>query len=177
MGKTFKKDKETDCLVSVHGTDFHIPENGQSFNSFKFLKSGLRYKVCLCILTGDIVWINGLYAPVEFNDLQIFRMALKSYLLPGERVEADDGYVGEAPRYIKCPKSIANPKKNKKRNRGRSRHETVNKRFKNWGALKQVYRHDVLSHGEVFCMVAVITQLTINSGEKLFSSSDYEDNH
>jgi hypothetical protein len=23
----------------------------------------------------------------------------------GERVEADDGYVGEAPRHVKCPKS------------------------------------------------------------------------
>jgi hypothetical protein len=27
----------------------------------------------------------------------------------GERVEADDGYIGEAPQYVKCPKCFANP--------------------------------------------------------------------
>ena len=48
------------------------------------------------------------------------------------------------------------------------RQETVNTQFKNWGALKQVYRHSVRSHSAVFHMVAVITQLSINSGEKLF---------
>ena len=29
-----------------------------------------------------------------------------SMLGVGERVEADDGYRGEAPQYVKCPKSI-----------------------------------------------------------------------
>ena len=134
----------------------------------------MRYEVALSILTGDIVWVNGPFACGLLNDLQIFRTALKYELLPGERVEADDGYLGEAPRHVKCPMSCTNPKETKKmQQRVRSRQETVNKRFKNWGALKQVFRHSVRSHSAVFHMVAVVTQLTINSGEKLFSCSEY----
>ena len=52
----------------------------------------------LCILTGDIVWINGPYAPGLYNDLQIFWDSLVSQLEPNERVEADDGYKGEHPQ-------------------------------------------------------------------------------
>ena len=50
----------------------------------------------------------------------------------------------------------------------RNRQETVNKRFKNWGILKQAYRHTIPKHGEAFCAVAVMTQLTVSSGEQLF---------
>ena len=52
--------------------------------------------------------------------------------------------------------------------RVRSRQETVNKRFKDWGILRQVYRHDIPSHGVVFRAVAVVTQLSISNGKYLF---------
>ena len=52
--------------------------------------------------------------------------------------------------------------------RVRNHQETVNKRFKNWGILKQVYRHSIPKHGGVFRAIAVITQLVITNGEKLF---------
>ena len=54
------------------------------------------------------------------------------------------------------------------------RHETINKRFKQFGALKQVFRHDIGLHGKVFRSVAAITQLSIRNGEPLFSV-DYKD--
>ena len=54
-----------------------------------------------------------------------------------------------------------------------ARHETVNRRFKQFGALKQVFRHNVGVHRVVFESVVVITQLGINNGEKLFQV-DYE---
>jgi hypothetical protein len=156
-------------LVTVDGTDFRIPEHGKPFYSFKFRKSALRYEVALCILTGDIVWINGPYEAGKWNDLQIFRNSLMSHLAPNERVEADDGYVGEHPHHVKCPKGIGNlPETEYMQQRARNRQETVNKRFKVWGALKQVWRHAIELHGEVFRAIAVITQLTINSGERLF---------
>jgi hypothetical protein len=44
-----------------------------------------------------------------WNDIKIFHDALLSMLSPNECVEADDGYVGEAPRYVKCPKSFTIP--------------------------------------------------------------------
>ena len=54
-------------------------------------------------------WVTECQLQGEQQDIKIFRDSLLSHLAPNERVEADDGYLGEAPRYIKCPKSIANP--------------------------------------------------------------------
>jgi hypothetical protein len=132
----------------------------------------LRYEVALCIQTGDIVWINGPYEAGMWNDFKIFRDALLTMLAPSERVEADDGYVGEAPQYVKCPKSFTNPEETEAMQQlVRNRQETVNKRFKQWGVLKQIFRHskdNLGSHGDCFAAIAVITQVSINHGERLF---------
>ena len=82
----------------------------------------------------------------------------------GERVEADDGYVGEARRHIKCPSSFTNTKDTEFiQQRVCNHQETVNRRFKNWSLLKQVYRHDITLHGDVFRAI-VITILDYRSG-------------
>jgi hypothetical protein len=165
----FKNDGGNDCLMTVDGTDFRIPEHGKVFYSHKFKKSGLRYEVGLCIATGDIVWLNGPYECGKWPDISIFRDSLLSHLAPAERVEADDGYIGEHPLHIKCPKGFTNPQSTLfMQQRVRNRQETVNKRFKDWGLLKQVYRHEISGHGLAFRAIAVITQLSINSGEALF---------
>ena len=52
--------------------------------------------------------------------------------------------------------------------------ETINKRFKQFGVLKQIYRHDIRDHGSAFRCVAIVTQLSIENGEPLFSV-DYQD--
>ena len=155
--------------MSCDGTDFRVAEQGRPFYSFKFKKSGLRYEVCLCILTGHIVWINGPYECGLWPDISIFRNSLLSCLGPNERVEADDDYIGEAPTYVKYPKSFTNPVETKwMQTRIRSRQETVNKRFKNWGILKQVFRGEIPKHGDAFRAIAVMTQLAIIDGEPLF---------
>jgi hypothetical protein len=51
----------------------------------------------------------------------------------------------------------------------RARHETVNRRFKQWGCLHQTFCHDLKHHSTVFRAVVVITQLSINKGETLFA--------
>ena len=56
----------------------------------------------------------------------------------------------------------------------RRRHETVNKRFKQFSALKQVWRHRIGNHGLAFRVSAVVTQLSIENGKPLFSV-DYVD--
>ena len=144
---------------------------GQMYYSHKFLKSGYRYEVGLCIRTGDIVWINGPFECGKWPDISIFRDSLLSHLDPYERVEADDGYIGEAPRHIKCPKSFTNPELTvRMQARVRSRQETINRRFKQWGILKQEYRHDLTKHGDVFRAIVVITQLTQNLGDRVFAT-------
>lgn len=50
----------------------------------------------------------------------------------------------------------------------RGRHETVNRRFKHWGVLHRVFRHDVQRHQTCFGAVATVTQLSITHGEPLF---------
>jgi hypothetical protein len=56
----------------------------------------------------------------------------------------------------------------------RARHETLNGQFKAWEILKQTFGHDILKHGYVFCVIAAIIQLTIDSGKQLFAV-DYND--
>ncbi len=51
----------------------------------------------------------------------------------------------------------------------------VNGRLKNWEILKSMYCHDLMEHGNVFRAIAVITQLSINAGERLFEVNEYSD--
>ncbi len=165
-----------DCLVSVDDTDFLVPSAGRKFHSHKYkFGSALRYEVAVCILSGDLVWINGPYEPGIWNDLSIFRNALLSELDNGERVEADNGYRGESPKFVKCPSSIGNHEESEHMSAFvRRRQETINKRFKQWGILKHVYRGDFSKHGQVFRVCAIVTQLAIENGEPLFQV-DYDD--
>ena len=143
--------------MSIDGADFRVPNHGPQFSSHKYnKKSALRYEVGLCILTGDIVWINGPYEAGVWPDISIFRDSLISFLEEYERVEADDGYIGEHPAKVKCPKGFANL-------------ETINKRFKHFQCFNVPWRGGNLClHGDAFRLIAVVLQLSINNGEKLF---------
>jgi hypothetical protein len=90
-------------------------------------------------------------------------------------VEADNEYIGEVPQKVKCPGCMLNSTENQAmQNRVRSRHESLNGRLKNWVILTSLYRRDLMEHGNVFRAIAVITQISINVGEKLFKV-DYSD--
>ena len=157
------------CLLSVDGTDFKIPEQTpfwSGWRSFKFNGPGLRYEVAVSIQTGFICWINGPFAPGPFPDINIFRRDLRKHLCPWERVEADKGYRGDsmvhapddhAPTYAQY---LAKEKV-------RDRHETINKRLKEFGCLRQIFRHEIHKHCHCFEAVAVIVQLTIERGERI----------
>jgi hypothetical protein len=88
-------DMGNDCLITVDGTDFQIPQKGlpkkgNAFASHKFAgKSALRYELGVSILGGDLVWIQGPYPARKYTDNKIFNKVLRHYLEPGERVEAD----------------------------------------------------------------------------------------
>ena len=88
---------------------------------------------------------------------------------------ANDGYIGEALARVKCPGTGVDSS-NDRGVQGvvRSRHETLNGRFKFWEILKQPFRHNIVEHGEVFRAIAVVIQLGIDEGDKLFSV-DYSD--
>lgn len=160
--------------MSIDGTDFKIEQKGaakkgNAFGSHKYAgKSALRYELGIDILAGNLVWVGGPYPAGAWPDIKIFMNELAHLLEPGERVEADNGYVGHADK-IKCPNNDCNPAENLvMQARVRSRHETFNARLKFWGILGQTYRHDIMQHGSVFYACAVISQLAIENGEPLF---------
>jgi len=90
-------------MVSIDGTDCAVEERGKWWYSHKFKRSGVRYEVGVSIKCGDIVWIKGPLPCGEWPDIKMFRDALIHYLDENERVEADGGYIGEAPSHVKTP--------------------------------------------------------------------------
>jgi hypothetical protein len=104
-----------------------------------------------------------------------FRSSLAHWLDEHKRVEADNGYIGEVPQKVKCPGCALNPTENQAmKNWVQSRHKSLNKLMKNWAILMSLYHHDLIEHGNVFWAIAVIMQININVGEKLFEV-DYSD--
>ena len=140
------------------------------------MKSALRYEVVLDILRGVISWIHGPFAAGRWTDTNIFCDGLMRYLGQNERVEANNGYIGKAPGNVKCPASFIDPFENEgMQSRVRSRHETVNKRFKRWGVLNQIYRHSIDDHAYIVWEMVVLTQqLSLENVEPLFPVS-YKD--
>lgn len=162
--------------MSVDCTDVKCPNWGGPFSTYKHgKKGGLRYELCICIQTGDLVWINGPYPAGAFHDITIFRNSLVSFLDEGERVEADGGYIGECPRNCKVPTHLTSPEETAyMQSRVRSRQETINKRVKDFGVLQTIYRNDPGDHPAVFRACCVVKQVSINNGEKLFQTG-YKD--
>jgi hypothetical protein len=167
-----KHNKRHDTHLSVDCTDCRIQQKGRGFASYKFSgKSALRYEVALGILSGEIKWLNGPYPCKDWPDINIFRDGLMKELELGERVEADDGYVGESPYVTKVPSAVltrSSEEADAMQKRVQGRHETVNARLKSFRILEQVYRHDATQHGYVFRAVAVLVQLSIKNGDPLF---------
>ena len=133
----------------------------------KFKGAGLRYEVGVCIQSGDIVWFNGPFPCGESPNLKIFRSTMKGKLPLGEMVEADPGY-RDKPTKVCTPNDYVSLTDKKAKQRARTWHETVNRRLKQFGCLKQMLWHDQSKHTVVFAAVAVRTQLSIESGEGLF---------
>jgi hypothetical protein len=162
--------------MTIDGTDYRIQQKGVTkkgnlFGSHKYGgKSALGYELGIDILAGNLVWVLGPYPAGRWMDVKIFDDILSNLLElePGERVEADNGYVGHANK-VKCPNNDCNPPENLRvQSAARSRHETFNGCLNNWGILEKVYRHDITVHGTVFYACAVITQLSVANGEPLF---------
>lgn len=115
----------------------------------------------VCIQTGHIVWINGPYACGSWNDQKIFNHGMRFWLGEGERVEADGGYRGPQ---IMRPDDYATKEEKRAKDLARARHETINRRFKQFGILGQQYRHPLKKHQMVFRAIASITQINIATG-------------
>ena len=145
--------------------------------SNKFQGPGLCYEVAVSIINGDICWVNGPFAPGIYSDYKLFKeCGLLDHLEDGERVEADEAYVGSDPAHTKTPGGSWHPTGGRDvRNAAMARQEAAHSRLKSFRVLKQIFRHNMDKHQNVVLAVTTVVQLSINNGERLFTVSEYND--
>ena len=155
------------ATITVDGVDHQVYDQSPwstRWYSHKFKKAGLRYEVGVCIQTGDIVWTHGPFACGAWPDISIFRAKLKRMLRPGEMVVADKGYRGK--RCIRTAYNKVSQTDGRAMNKDLARHETVNRRLKQFNVLGCRFRHELHKHVVCFDACTVVTQLCFNCGEK-----------
>lgn len=159
-------------FLTVDGTDFRIGEPTlfeRTWFSHKYKKAAVKYEVALS-LDGNIAWVNGPFRGSE-HDVAIFRKGLLDLIPKGKLVIADLGYQGESD-VVDTPNAMDDDGVKSFKKNMMARHETVNKRFKDFNILSQVFRHSngdpILNHKPYFMAIAVITQYKIENGEPLF---------
>jgi hypothetical protein len=155
--------------VSLDGTDFKIYEQrpfDRKWFSHKFHGPGLRYEIGLAIHTGKIVWINGGYPCGQFPDLKIARELYTSVVEFGELTLADLGY--RDANFFITPRNLNGFLTASKHKIIMQRHETVNRRFKQFAILRNTFRNKIEKHSSCVRAIANMIQVSMNNGEKLF---------
>ena len=114
--------------------------------------------------------MNGPFKPGKWNDMKIFRSRLHKKLIlegNGEKIEADMGYRGEF-RTVRHPRDYISLSDKKAKKKVRARHETINRRFKQFTCIRDTWRHDISKHKYAFMAVVVLTQLSFDAGGRPF---------
>ena len=98
-----------------------------------------------------------------YNDVEVFRQALKGRIPNGRRVIADRGYRGESD-VISTHNEFDSRDMAEFKDRVLCRHETFNQRLKTYDCLTSRYRHGISSHEQSFKAVCVIVMYEIENG-------------
>lgn len=94
-------------------------------------------------------------------------------LAPFEKVMADKGYKGD-PR-IHTPLDAKDLFHYESMGKARARHETINRRFKQFGMLSKCFRHHRDLHTYGFNTAVAIVELEIETGHPSFETPEHED--
>lgn len=108
------------------------------------------------------MWAYGGYPCGPYPDLTLARVLFIDFLEPNERSMADNGYQ-DATHFL-----LPNNTNGKRHKYIMSRHETINKRIKQFKVLSETFRHDLALHKLCFHAIINLTQLTIKYEEPLF---------
>jgi DDE superfamily endonuclease len=150
----------------VDGTDFRIMEPSPfdpKWLSEKFNGPGVKYEVAVCIQTGWIVHTNGPYPCGQWHDLTVARDDLCYKLADSEfdnEMACADGGYHDGYEFFETPTGHNNADQHMKA-QARARHETINRRFKQWGVMGQRFRSNPECHEKYFNAVANLTQFLI----------------
>ena len=173
-------DVHNDAMMSVDGTYISVPQFKpfwKGWYSHKLNGPGARWEVGLSIQSRHIVWIHGPFPCGHWPDLNISRHSMISCLDDDEKAEADDGYMGEPTKTLIPKDNTYTPADAELRQRVRNRHEIINRRLKEWKCLGLSLKpsHSLEKNSMMFCAVAVICQIPIESGETTLFDVDYDD--
>lgn len=140
----------------------------------------MRYEVGLNIQTAEIVWTNGPFPCGAWPDLRIARNEVIFHIGENERILADGGY-NDGGEFFETPTGINNDDQRMKQ-LARARHETINRRLKQWNILGRVFRHGVEKHSIIFLAVVHITHMLmamsgVDEGEHGSFQIHYFDNY
>ena len=125
--------------------------------------SGVRYEIGLGIKSGEIVWVYGGLPCGEYSDLKLAREQFIPALEDGEKAVADKTY-----RDVHFINPLDDPNSRALQKVIMARHETVNKRLKQFRVLQNCFRHELDKHQMCFYAVSNLTQLMIMNGEPLY---------
>ena len=107
------------------------------------------------------------------NDLQIARIGICDVLPEGERIIADRIYT-DVHRFEACPTGDAIHPMERTIKVLLARHETINKRMKDYKCMRDIWRHGWRKHNLAFAALINIVQMCLLHGEPLFDIADSE---
>lgn len=115
------------------------------YYSHKIKASALRYEIGLGITTGHIVWAFSGYVAGDYPDLKLARELYIHQVMPQELTLADKGYQDR--NYFVTP-NRTNPAGHKYI---MSRHESVNKRLRQFRILYKTFLHGTEKNKKCSC--------------------------
>lgn len=137
------------CFTTIDGVDCEINEPSPfspDWFSHKFNGAGFRYEIGLCILTGHIVWAHGGYPCGLWPYVKLAKRFFVRFMDEEEKSMADRGYNDSKYFITPTPQNLPHHRKLM------IRHETINKRIKQFHVLSGVFRHDLTKHR--LCFIA-----------------------
>jgi hypothetical protein len=145
------------------------------YYSHKFRSAGLRYEIGVHMNKSLIVWACGGVPCGVNSDLTLARSHVAHLLADDEKLLADDGYRDGLCHFITPADDAGMPDNfHRLHKRQMSRHETVNRRMKEFGVLSQIFRHKSdARHQLCFRAVLNIVQLKLVTNPRLLMDSAF----
>jgi DDE superfamily endonuclease len=157
-------------MLSIDGIHFPIEEPSPFSPEWSSHKLGgsaaVAYEIALSINKPRLAWVHGPVRPGKYNDLSLFRLALKEEMetkAPGRRIIGDKGYRGET-EIVSTRNEFDPPEIAEFKDRVLARHETFNQRLKVWGCLNVKWRHSLDLHKMAVEAICALTMYQIDNG-------------
>lgn len=143
-------------------------EPSKTWYSHKLNKPGLTYELCIDLRRQNLVWINGPFK-AGVNDITVARMlnGILSKIPFGKKIIGDKGYRGEYDK-ITVPNKHDSKNVQAYKSRASARHETFNKRIKDFKIVFGPFRSKHEHHKMAFEAICILVQYDIENGYPLF---------